>query len=178
MERNLIVERLEEARAGGGAAAFDSGGRTAAAAARALLEMHQSLSDRLAAAARDAVGSLDTQYRVELPSDRFAAAARDALESLAIQRRQMEASIVRTTGATVRDAIEEMDTRLQRNLTRVVLGPLEDLRRGAGIHNTVSSKIAAELAQFRLPAVEETRALLGALGRASAMKEAGLIQKS
>ena len=163
MEQSLIVDRLEEARAGAGTAAFDTGGRTGAAAAQQViemyepplhpsrnraqasalqfLEMHESLSARLTADARAAAESI---------AARFTAAARAAAES---------SEAARLTAAT-RVAAE-------RNLARVALGPLEDLRLSVRMGSSVSKAAAALETQFRLPAVEETGALLGALGLAT-----------
>ena len=236
MEQSLIVDRLEEARAGAGAAPFSSGGRTEAAqraieiyqppllhpsenrvlaSASQFLEMHESLSDRLTAAARAAAESpsvhLGAAARVaaeslsdrltaaaraaaESPSVRFAAAVRAAAESppdrltaaaraaaespsdrlTAAARAAAESSSVHL-GAAARVAAESLSDRLsatvrevaEYNLARVALGPFEDLRRSFRIGSIASKTAAALEEQFRLPAVEETGALLGTLGLAT-----------
>ena len=173
MEQSLIVDHLEEARVGAGTAAFDTGGRTGAAAAQQaiemyepplhpsgnraqasalqFLEMHESLSARLTAAARAVA---------ESPSDHLRAAMESAAGRFIADARSAAESPYDHLMATFREATE-------RNLARVALGPLEDLRLSVGISSIASKTAAALEEQFRLPAVEETGALLGALGLAT-----------
>lgn len=152
VEQSLIVDRLEEARARADAAAFATGGRTEAAAAQRAINiyeppLHPSGNRALASAFKflEMHESLADRVRASV-----LAASRSPLDDLT---------------AAVRDAAE-------RSLARVALGPFEDLRRSLR-PGSISSNMAAALeAQFRLPAVGETRALLGALEHAAATKAA------
>ena len=156
-------------------------GSRALASAWQFLEKHESWSARLAAAARAAAESPFERFGVaaESMAGRFIAEARAAAEPSSDHLRAAVESMAERHIAEARAAAESSSDHLraavreaaERDLARVALGPLEDLRRSVGI-GSISSTMAALEAQFRLPAVEETRALFDTMGYASAIKAA------